>query len=333
MGLCMWPFWIHWGSHIPSLWMVYAECVFVAGIQPPRNVKVRIFWVCVMECMCAQTRPPFMLSSKSFGEWGTSDTQMVTPLPSQFLVAFSAPTIELRYWLFVPVGEHLLESRKKRGNIAIFTDSLSTLQALNSADPDQMIQGLHTSLVKLTAQFTVSLQWVPVHVGLTGNEKADRLAKIGSQAPQTQNPVTYREAKTLLHSGYNGDWKKYNGGYQANLDPIWRLERAQQTTIFHLRTRHCGLSAHLKRIGISDTSLCECGQADQTPDHILQSCAKYAERRQLTWPQGADLVTKLWGLAEDLYRKAGFVASTGLKIWPARLSIAEEEEEEGEWGL
>ena len=144
------------------------------------------------------------------------------------------------------------------GNIAIFTDSLSTLQALNSADPDQMIQGLHSSLAKLTAQFTVSLQWVPVHVGLTGNEKADRLAKIGSQAPQTQNPVTYREAKTLLHSLYNGDWKKYNGGYQAHLDPIWRLERAQQTTIFRLRTGHCGLRAHLKRIGISDTPLCEC---------------------------------------------------------------------------
>ena len=64
--------------------------------------------------------------------------------------------------------------------------------------------------------------------------------------------------------GYNGDWKKDDGGYQAHLDPIWRLERAQQTTIFRLRTGHCGLSAHLKRIGISDTSLCECGQADQT---------------------------------------------------------------------
>ena len=46
------------------------------------------------------------------------------------------------------------------------------------------------------------------HVGLTGNETGDRLAKIGSQAPQTQNPVTYREAKSLLHSRYNGDWKK-----------------------------------------------------------------------------------------------------------------------------
>ena len=75
-----------------------------------------------------------------------------------------------------------------------------------------------------------------------------------------------------------------------------------------------GMSAHLKRTGISDTNLCECGQADQTPDHVLQSCPKYAERHQLAWPQGADLVTKLWGWAEDLYRTAGFVASTGLKI-------------------
>ena len=104
-------------------------------------------------------------------------------------------------------AEQLLESGKQKGNIAIFTDSLSTLQALNSADPDQMIQGLHSSLAKLTAQFPVSLQWVPVHVGLTGNETTDRLAK-NRQAPQTQNPVTYREAKTLLHSQFNGDWKK-----------------------------------------------------------------------------------------------------------------------------
>ena len=67
-------------------------------------------------------------------------------------------------------------------------------------------------------------------------------------------------------------------------------------------------------IGISHTSMCECGQADQTPDHVLQSSPKYTERRQLTWQQGANLATKLWGSAEDLYRTAGFVASTRLKI-------------------
>ena len=200
------------------------------------------------------------------------------------------------------------------GNITIFTDSLSTLQALNSADLDQMIQGLHSSLAKLTAQHSVSLQCVPAHVGLTGNKRADRLAKIGSQTPQTHNPVTYREAKTLIRFWFNGDWKSENVGYQAHFDPIRRQERAQQTTIFRFLIGHCGLRAHLKRIGVSDTSLCECGQADQTPDHVLQSCPKYAERCQLTWPQGVDLATKLWGSAEDLYRTACFVASTRLKI-------------------
>ena len=94
--------------------------------------------------------------------------------------------------------------------------------------------------------------------GTDRKRNSRQTCKIGSQAPQTQNPDTYREAKTLLHSRYNGDWKKDNGGYQAHLDPIWRLERAQQTTIFRLRTGHCGLSARLKRTGISDTSLCEC---------------------------------------------------------------------------
>ena len=52
---------------------------------------------------------------------------------------------------------------------------------------------------------------------------------------------------------------------QAHLDPIRKLERAQQTTVFCLRTGHCGLKAHLKMIGVSDTSLYECGHADQTP--------------------------------------------------------------------
>ena len=93
-------------------------------------------------------------------------------------------------------AEHLLESRKKMGNIAIFTDSLSTLQALNSADPDQMIQGLHSSLAKLTAQFTVSLQWVPAHVGLTENEKAVRLRRHRILSP-TERPRHFSTLGTM----------------------------------------------------------------------------------------------------------------------------------------
>ena len=46
-------------------------------------------------------------------------------------------------------------------------------QALNSANTDQMIQGLHSSLAKLTAQFSVFLQWVPAHVGQETKQQTD----------------------------------------------------------------------------------------------------------------------------------------------------------------
>ena len=144
----------------------------------------------------------------------TSDTQMVTPLPSQFLVVLHCSNYRAEILAICTAAEHLLESVKKMENIDIFTDSLSTLQSLNSADPDQIIQGLHSSLAKLTAQLSVFLLWVPAHVGLTGSETADlQKPAVRPRRHRTSSP-TYREAKTLLHSRYNGDWKKENGRYQ-----------------------------------------------------------------------------------------------------------------------
>ena len=41
-------------------------------------MNIRIFWVHAMECMCAQTRPWFMLSSERFGG-GMESEPMLTP--------------------------------------------------------------------------------------------------------------------------------------------------------------------------------------------------------------------------------------------------------------
>ena len=145
-----------------------------------------------------------------------------------------------------------------------------------------MIQGLHSTFSKLTAQ-VFSIPPVGACFCGTDRKRNSRLAKIGSQGLQTQNPVTYREAKTLLHSRYYGDWKKENSGYQAHLDPIWRLEWAQQTTIFIFAQGTVVKVPHLKRIGISDTSLRECRQADQTP--VLPS---------IYWETSANMASGCW---------------------------------------
>ena len=159
-----------------------------------------------------------------------------------------------------------------------------------------------------------TLQWVPAHIGLSGNERADRLAKEGSRLIQPTPPATYEETKTLLRGSFRRGWANLNHGYQAQTDPIRTLERKHQTLIFRMRTGHCGLRTHLKRIGATATATCQCGEADQTSAHILQDCPLFDEQRQQSWPEGADLNTKLWGTAADLHRTSSFMAALGLRI-------------------
>ena len=57
--------------------MVHAGWVFVAGIHPSRT-WTSIFWVRAMKCMCAQTRPRFILSSERVFR-GMEFEPMLTP--------------------------------------------------------------------------------------------------------------------------------------------------------------------------------------------------------------------------------------------------------------
>ena len=104
-----------------------------------------------------------------------------------------------------------------------------------------------------------------------------------------------------------------NNRYDPQKDQINTLDRRTQTTIFHLPTGHCGLRKHLKRLGLADSSHCECGSEEQTPEHILQTCPHLETVRQQFWPQDTEMGTKLWGQAAELQQTA-FLAATSLRI-------------------
>ena len=67
-------------------------------------------------------------------------------------------------------------------------------------------------------------------------------------------------------------------------------------------------------MGLAETAQCECGSADQTPEHILQVYLFYEEKRCEVWTHDTSLHTKLWGHVDDLRRTADFADSTGLTI-------------------
>ena len=210
--------------------------------------------------------------------------------------------------------ELLIEEDCNQQNIVFLSDSLSALQSLTNGPTDFHTQQLHNSLRTLSDNNRVVLQWVLAHVGIAGNETADRLAKAVAKLPQPHFSTTYKEVKTLLKQKQKSAWRLKNNGYDPQKDQINTLDRGTQTTIFRLRTGHCGLRKHLKRLGLADSAHCECGSEEQTPEHILQTCPHLETVRQQFWPEDTEVGTKLWGQAAEPQRTADFLAATGLRI-------------------
>ena len=144
-------------------------------------------------------------------------------------------------------------------------------------------------------------------------KEADKLSKQGSKETQTEHPVSYAEAKTLLKNCFHKSWKEGHG-ITTERDGLNNLTRKQQVTIFRLRTGHCRLLSHLYKLKLSHTDECRRSTAPQTPEHILQNCPLFDEPRQATWPEGLDFREKLWGPAETLRQTADFIASTNIDL-------------------
>ena len=75
--------------------------------------------------------------------------------------------------------ETIISWEEEPKKVVFLTDSLSALQALMSGETDTTQKKLTRSISTLTQTAYVVLQWIPAHTSITGNEKADQLAKEG----------------------------------------------------------------------------------------------------------------------------------------------------------
>ena len=143
---------------------------------------------------------------------------------------------------------------------------------------------------------------------------AHQLANEGREKEQPPSHLSYREVKTRIHNKKKAIFHCKTGGYNPNRDVLHQLPRHQQTTIFRLRTGHCRLNSHLKRIGVKTSAQCPCREADQTTEYFLQSCSLHQKARQQIRLTCVSLKTKLWGSAEDLFPTSKYAALTGEMI-------------------
>ena len=198
-------------------------------------------------------------------------------------------------------------------NIVFLTDCLSTIEDLESGPTDTPSKELLEKLLHLALRNNVVIQWIPAHIGLKGNDKADSLAKQGSRMQQEETPTTYREVKTMLKNEFRQDWRrKYD--YIPERDDLHRLDRRSQTSIFRLRTGHCGLRKHMAKMGLADSAACPCGATQQTVEHFLQMCPHLDQLREETWSTPTTVQDKLYGDEPSLHRTMHFITTSGQHI-------------------
>ncbi|XP_029674539.1 uncharacterized protein LOC115242419 [Formica exsecta] len=188
-------------------------------------------------------------------------------------------------------------------NFKIFSNSLSALLCLQNPKIDIKTNSYIFKIRKKYNEFkqkstnsNIELLWIPSHIGIQGNEKADILAKTATVA-QPDNGITipFTDFHESLEYKCNLSTKKYikeqgqiKGKdyfkyYYKNNNKPWfankGLSQESIVTINRCRSDHYNLAASLSRVGIIKETKCECNANIQDLNHIVWQCPLFDTQR------------------------------------------------------
>ena len=209
--------------------------------------------------------------------------------------------------------------------VIIFSDAKSALEALqNPPHQDQITSEIALGISNLIAAHAVhvTLQWIPGHCNISGNEKADKLAKIGATKPQKIPPCTQNTIKQILKNNEKEDWlNRWACGSTGRVmfkemaqprpqDAINELERQDQSLIFQFRTQHTRTNQHLNRINPLHQPHCRhCDNPAETTEHLLLPCPNLQSKRMELLPTSTNptIHSTLYGQLDQLKKTSTFI--------------------------
>jgi kelch-like protein 2/3 len=183
-------------------------------------------------------------------------------------------------------------SRYRNQSYVIFTDSLSSMKAMESCGSQHpLVSQIHQSLIGLcNRRVFVCFCWVPSHVGIPGNEEADRAAKAATHLPDI-SPVIVppRELYPLIQTALREVWQgTFNLEITNKLHEIkpaiedwpscYSNDRKKETLLCRLRIGHTWLTNGYLLRG-EPQPVCDHCRQTLTVKHILLDCQQYMNIR------------------------------------------------------
>ena len=218
------------------------------------------------------------------------------------------------------MGLYLIKTEKRnKAKCVLNVDNQAALTAIKS-QMNKAGQHLAAELLKPAKQlterrdnsrFALTFRWTAGHVGIEGNEDADREAKTaadGESSDKSDLPpclrkkigfslsATRQARNESLKLRWAANWAKspryqrfcfkdlltlYSQKYLTYISSE-NISRKAASAIFQLRVGHALLNQYLYRFKKVDSPQCPaCGHPKETPEHFLLQCPKYAHKR---WP-------------------------------------------------
>jgi hypothetical protein len=120
----------------------------------------------------------------------------------------------------------------------------------------------------------IALIWIPAHVGIPGNEKADEAAKKGAQGGKNVDPTTsFLYIKERITKQQNRQRKKIH-------PVLGNAPKALSARLLQLRCGHAAIGTYQKRFRKRETEKCDCGERRQDVTHLVLRCKRWKHQRK-----------------------------------------------------
>ena len=175
----------------------------------------------------------------------------------------------------------------------IYTDSLSAMKALEGEKTDNpLVVNLLEKLSRLCERADIVFCWLPSHIGISGNEEADKAAKDALSLEVLSFKVPYNDFKPLINDFLRNVWQQ-SWSDPANQNnklftikpslgewlPGLRTNRREEIIIARLRIGHSYITHSYLLKGEEEPKCIPCN-APLTVKHVLVDCVDLAPTRQ-----------------------------------------------------